>query len=86
MAYTNNSAYAAAAARRQSDRSSDNRQSKSPRILTPSYEVRIDGALAASGVGLTAPGAIDTMRFATDGLNEVYFLDRTFDDISIVAE
>jgi hypothetical protein len=49
------------------------------------YDVFVDGQRVGSPIPLETPGALDTMRFFTDGVNETAFSGRSFDTISVKA-
>jgi Big-like domain-containing protein/beta-lactamase family protein len=49
------------------------------------YDVYVEGQRVGTAIPLEGPGAIDTMRFFTDGVNEQSFSGRSFDTITVRA-
>ena len=52
-------------------------------VDTHQYDVFVDGAPVRSGIGFDVLVALNTVRFFTDGLNEVNFSGRAFDNVSV---
>ncbi len=48
-----------------------------------SYDLSLDGISVQSGIPFDNPVNLDTVRFMTDGLNEIYFNERCFDNLSV---
>jgi hypothetical protein len=47
------------------------------------YSVSVNGTAAGSGIPFDANVSLDTVRFLTDGLNEIYFSGRCFDNLFV---
>ncbi|HEY3519314.1 MAG TPA: Ig-like domain-containing protein [Gammaproteobacteria bacterium] len=52
-------------------------------VDTHQYDVFVDGVPVRSGVAFDVLVALNTVRFFTDGLNEVNFSGRAFDNVSV---
>lgn len=48
-----------------------------------SYDLSLNGVSVQSGIPFDNPVNLDTVRFMTDGLNEIYFNGRCFDNLSV---
>jgi hypothetical protein len=47
------------------------------------YSISVNGTAVGSGIPFDANVSLDTVRFMTDGLNEIYFSGRCLDNLSI---
>ena len=54
-------------------------------VAALAYDVYVNDQRVGTPIPLETPAAIDTMRFFTDGVNEVAFSGRSFDSITVKA-